>query len=356
VEQRRRFRLKVVAAVAAVIALIAFLVYRWQTGGFAWTEFRATFVHVRWGWLALSIPVILLTYAGRALRWSVMIRSLKPDPSFWGILDATCIGFTAIVFFGRAGELVRPYLIANREKVPFPSQLGAWLLERILDLLVVLLIFGAALAAISRSGVAVGPGMRWVMEAGGTIILLTGGGCILFILLFRYMSDAMHHRIMDALRFLPEAAHARVEKLLAGFIQGLGSTRSGGYVSRLVLYSLLEWFIIISCFVCMFRAFPATEHFSLTDVIVFVGVVSIGAAIQIPGVGGGMQVASILVLTEFFRLSLEVSTGIALVLWMVSFLVVVPVGLVLTFRQGLNLRKLTHISEEEQAAEDPVAP
>src|SRR5215471_13998214 len=141
-----RSRVKVAAAVAVGIALIVFLWYRARTVGFAWTEFEATFVQVRWSWLLLSIPVILLTYVGRALRWSVMVRPLKEKPSFWQILDATCIGFTAIVFFGRVGELVRPYLIATREKVPFPSQVGAWLLERILDLLMVLVIFGAALA------------------------------------------------------------------------------------------------------------------------------------------------------------------------------------------------------------------
>jgi len=353
---RRRSHLKLAAAGLVAAALIAVLVYRAHTVGFAWAEFASTFVQVRWTWLVLSIPVILLTYVGRALRWSVMVRPLKENPSFWEILDATCIGFTAIVFFGRAGELVRPYLIAVREKVPFPSQLGAWLLERVLDLLMVLVLFGAALAQISHSGVTIGPRMKWVLEAGGTIILLTGGGCILFILLFRYMSDTMHRRLTEALRFLPEAAHGRVEKLLGAFIQGMGSTRSGGYVVRLLAYSLLEWTVITSCFVCMFRAFPATEHFSLTDVIVFLGVVSIGSAIQLPGVGGGMQVASILVLTEFFGLSLEVSTGVALVIWMVSFLIIVPVGLVLAFREGLNLRKLTRMTEEEQPSQDPVLP
>jgi glycosyltransferase 2 family protein len=354
--KRRSSRVKLFLAVAGAAALVAFFVYRWRTGGFAWHEFAATFVDVRWGWLVLSIPVILLTYAGRALRWTVMVRPLKEGPSFWNILEATCIGFTAIVFFGRAGELVRPYLIAAREKLPFPSQLGAWLLERILDLLMVIVIFGMALAQISRSGVPVGPKMTWIMEAGGTIILLAGVGCILFILLFRYMSESMHRRIMEVLRFLPEASQKRAEKLLGAFIEGMGSTRSGGFVARLLLYSVLEWAIIAGCFVCMFRAFPATEHFSLTDVVVFLGVVSLGSAIQIPGVGGGMQVASILVLTEFFRLSLEVATGISLVIWAVSFLVVVPVGLFLAFREGLNLRKLTRMTEEKDPPEQAALP
>ena len=38
-----------------------------------------------------------------------------------------------MVILGRAGELVRPYLISLKEQVPFSSQMAAWLLERILD-------------------------------------------------------------------------------------------------------------------------------------------------------------------------------------------------------------------------------
>jgi hypothetical protein len=39
------------------------------------------------------------------------------------LLTATVIGFTAITLFGRAGDFVRPYLIAVKEQVPLTSQL-----------------------------------------------------------------------------------------------------------------------------------------------------------------------------------------------------------------------------------------
>jgi hypothetical protein len=71
-----------------------------------------------------------------------MLRPIRPHASVAGLLSATMIGFTAIVLLGRAGELVRPYLIAQKERVPFPSQVAAWVLERIYDLLMVLVIFG----------------------------------------------------------------------------------------------------------------------------------------------------------------------------------------------------------------------
>ena len=57
----------------------------------------------------------------------------KTATSLWRVFSATAIGFTAVVLFGRAGEPVRPYLIAKKEGVTFSSQVAAWVVERILD-------------------------------------------------------------------------------------------------------------------------------------------------------------------------------------------------------------------------------
>jgi glycosyltransferase 2 family protein len=338
--------LVIALAATAVVALVA---YRWRSVTFSWADFAATFRNVNPYWLAASIPLILSTYWGRALRWQIMVRPIKPAATMSGILAATAIGFTAVVFFGRAGELVRPYLIAKKEAVPFSSQIAAWLLERILDLMMVLLIFGFALLGVSRSGVALGPNLQTVLKIGGTIIGVAGAACLIMLLLFRYFTGRMQRRLLDAITVLPEVHRRRIERLLEAFLQGIVATRSNSYVVLLIAYSLLEWLLIVSCYLCLLWAFPVTHGFTLTDVIIFMGFVSFGAAVQIPGVGGGMQVAAVFIFTEFFRLSLEAATGMALVLWLVTFVIIVPIGVVCALREGLKWRALKHISEEASA-------
>lgn len=327
-------------------AILTFGIYRWQSSGFDWGAFTRTFTGVNWLWLSASIPFILAAYAGRALRWQVMVRPLRAETSFRNIFVATAIGFTAIVFFGRAGELVRPYLIAVKERVTFSSQVAAWLLERILDLMMVLLIFGLALAQISHSGIQPGPKLKMILQLGGTVIGLTAAVCLGVLLLFRYFTEKMHHRLLDSLSFLPERFRFRISGFLSAFLQGMQSTRSNSYVVQLILYSVLEWILIILCYVCLLKAFPATANLTLTDVVIFMGFTSFGAAIQIPGVGGGVQVASIFVFTEFFQLSFETAAGLALVMWVVTFVIIVPIGVILAFREGLQWKTLSRISEE----------
>jgi len=93
----------------------------------------------------------------------------------------------------------------------------------------------------------------------------------------------------------------------------------------------------------VFKAFPATHELGVTDVVILLGFVCLGSIVQIPGVGGGMQIVTVLVLTEFFGVSLEAASGIALVLWIITFVVIVPLGLVLAFHEGIQWRNLRHI-------------
>ena len=83
------------------------------------------------------------------------------------------------------------------------------------------------------------------------------------------------------------------------------STRNAGYTLLLVLYTVLEWTVIAGAFWCVFRAFPATARAGAHRCGDSLGFVAFGSAVQIPGVGGGMQIATVLVLTEFFGVGLD---------------------------------------------------
>jgi hypothetical protein len=126
------------------------------------------------------------------------------------------------------------------------------------------------------------------------------------------------------------------------------STRSTSGTLLLVVYTIVEWLVIAGAFVCVFRAFPATAQLGLTDVVILLGFACFGSVLQLPGVGGGMQIATVLVLSEFFGLGIEAASGIALVLWIVTFVAIVPIGLVLAFREGIQWRNLRHLKPEQE--------
>ena len=213
---------------------MTFVVYRWRTSGFSWRAFADSLRNVDWNWLALALVLILATYVGRALRWEVMLRPLAREASFLRVLSATCIGFTAVVLFGRAGEPVRPYLIARQEGVSFSSQVAAWVVERILDLLMVLVIFGIALTRVSHSSIQSSPRVQVTLQAGGGAAGMIGLACLALLVGLRQFRGNVQKRLLESLSFLPAGMLVRIQTFFAAFGEGMQSTRSSAFTFLLV--------------------------------------------------------------------------------------------------------------------------
>ena len=330
----------------ALVGLAWFVHAKMATSTFDWALLTGTLHHLRWQWLALALLPIFASYYGRALRWAVFLRPLKPHPSITNLLGATMIGFTAITLFGRPGEFVRPYLIARKEQVPIPSQLAAWVLERMFDLLMALAVFGFALTRIHTATIHVGPNLSWVLAMGGRIVGFLSGAVLVSLVAMRHFAEHLRLWLIRALRFLPERHFLKLERLITTFVQGVESTRSGGALFLILLYSIVEWILIAGCFWCVAQAYTNVLSLTFVDVLIFMGFVAFGSTVQIPGIGGGAQVVAALVLTELFAAKLEVATSFAIFIWVMSFVVVVPVGLVWALKEGLNWRKLRDLGRE----------
>ena len=329
-----------------LLALAFFLYDTWQEESFDWSKFATTFRTLNPFWMAGSILFALSTYLGRALRWKVLIHNQKPDASIRRLFVATAIGFTAIVLLGRPGEMVRPYLIARKEKLSVSSQVGAWFLERLYDLLMALLIFGVALVQVNSATVKAGEALTWVLRLGGHAAGGLATVCIMLLIVFGLFSGWAETRLRQAAGAIPASFQKRVQSMITSFIQGIRSTSSPKAVVQVVGYSILEWILIIGCYYCLFLAIPQTAAFSLLDVSIFVGFVAFGSVVQIPGVGGGPQIVSVVILTQLFRVSMEVASGVALLLWVVSFAVIVPFGLLLAVHEGIRFSRLSGLGEE----------
>ncbi len=329
-----------------LLAAVGFLVWRARQSGFDPVEFASSFRTAHWGWLAAAWAVGMLSYMGRTVRWMVMLRPLAPEARYRDVLAGTIVGFSAVYLFGRPGEIVRPWLIARSTGASFPSQIAALVLERIYDTLLILAFFGYALASSIQIHPSAGPELRWLLAKGGWIIGIIGSLSLGALAVLQHWAPKFEQRIIDALGFLREHHQERAARLVRSALEGLRATRSASATARLLLWSVVEWAIIYACFHAMFRAFPETAALAPSQVLAYIGFVAIGSIVQVPGLGGGFQVASILVTTELFRIPLETATSLALLNWVTAVAGAVPVGAVLAVREGLRWRELTQLKAE----------
>jgi hypothetical protein len=75
----------------------------------------------------------------------------------------------------------------------------------------------------------------------------------------------------------------------------------------------------------------------------------VGSLVQLPGVGGGSQLATISTLQHVFGAAPELAASCGILLWLVTFFAVVPLGLILAHQSGLSLRKLSEQSQQAEA-------
>lgn len=319
----------------------------WQKlKSFDWNAFWAIYQSVHLGWMGMSAVLVLGTYLARVLRWQMMIRPIAPAASPVRIFKATAIGFTSVILLGRPGELVRPWLIARSEKVPFSSQMATWFLERVFDLLAVLALFGIGLYEFDPEGRDVSAGIAWVLNAGGGLVVLLATACLVILFFAGRSKEVVSERLTGALGFLPEPWLGKARALTSSFTSGMACCRKKGDVIYLLLITAVEWLIITAGTICFFRAFPATVHMTKMDTVVYLGFVAFGSIVQIPGIGGGVQIAGTVVLSQLFGLAAAEAAGIAVANWLITWVSILPIGLALAALDGLRWQSLRQISQE----------
>jgi uncharacterized protein (TIRG00374 family) len=341
----KQWRLAVLAGAVAAAVLIV-LRCRAREPWFDWAIFAATFSRLEWRWLVLGCLLAYATYFGRALRWAVLLRTIRPDPDLWELIKANLIGFTAILLLGRPGEIVRPYLISVKVGTPLTSQLAIWFLERMFDMLFALGIFGFGLSRVSASRSRLEGPLKWLLETGGSLVWILSAICLILLVVLRRYPDVFRERVNAALDAFPDRYAERGRRLVESFVEGIRPIRSTAAVVWTVALTALEWGLIAASNLAILWSFGANKTFGLIDVLIYMGFVTIGSIVQLPGIGGGMQMVSVIVLHEIFGMPVEAATGVTLVIWLTTFVTLLPVGIPLALHEGLNWKKLRNLPKE----------
>ena len=344
----------------AVLA-VGYLFYKFRNSitleGFHWGMVGQSLRDARPSLLVLSVLAIYACFALRAARWMRFSRHLGRT-NFWHVYSATLIGFTCTFLLGRAGEPIRPVLIAKKDAIPIARMFGVYILERVFDMAAAAVIAGLALLVFERRPSMPGGRQNIRMETlartGGALLLIALAAAIAFLLYFRF-----HGAEWLARRLKKPSWHhgwrAKIATLLEEFSEGLQGIRTWGDLGVLVAYSAVHWMLVLMVYVWVAHAFnaePALAAMTLSGALIVLAFTLVGSAAQLPGVGGGAQLATFLVLTLIFGVEKEPAATVSIILWLVTFASCCFVGLPLLFKEGWSMGELRRLATaEEQVAE-----
>lgn len=292
--------------------------------------FFESFRNVRPGWLLASVAATFVSYAIRALRWQILLKSLKLIP-LGSLVSATLLGFSAIYALGRAGEFVRPVWIARKEEISTTGSFAAILLERVFDLLMLLLLFALSLAVV-----------RLPIGAEEAATLLSQAAWVLLVIAVSALGASILFE-----KYVPIVAgkltEGRIRSLLLTFGEGLAATSNLRNLGLVTGYSLLMWLgLALQSWVMLVGL-----GFDMTIVaatLIMVGS-ALGSIAQVPGIGGGFQAGFVFCLTGLFSVPLETAIAASLVAWILNYAPTIVVAAVYMIWKG--------ISTDELVAQEP---
>ena len=337
------------------LLLLGFVVY--LSGGFlrhqnfSWGKLLHTMRGANPLLLLLSLIAIYACYALRALRWKVFQANLGPS-HFWEIYKITLAGFTAMFLLSRLGEVVRPVLLARKEKLPVADMFGIYALERVFDV-----VSAAVIAAIALMLFNSNPYVVEATRTTGSLLFLGVVGGIAFLVYVRLHGTALLERRLQGW-LKGHGWRAKIAGILMGFARGAQMLRTWGQLAQAVAYSALHWFLVLLVYFWVSRSFGGRlGTISLGEAMLVMAFTLVGSIIQLPAVGGGSQLASILAYTTIVGVEKEPATAAAIILYLVTFAACSLAGAPLLAHEGLSLGKLREMAaHEKEAAGESMAP
>ena len=278
------------------------------------------------------IPIVFSIFIShwlRSFRWQYLLKSLKKIP-VTRLFTATLIGYMGnTILPAHLGEIFRANVIGNSENISSSSTFATIVIDRIIDVLSILVILVFALMVYPFPD---------SVKTSGYI------GFVLVIALFVFLVflKRQNKRTMAILRFclrvIPEKAAGRIEDLIIAFIDGLnGLEKRRDYIIITVL-SFCIWFCYWLNFYFLCYAFNLFEFYHLKAVTSLVLLVITTASIVVPSSPGYVGTFHYLckISLGWFGVPGAIALSYAIVIHALSNYPVALAGLICAWREGMN--------------------
>lgn len=303
---------------------------------FDWAAFWQQVRHIRWQHIGIGIGLIYATYWLRSARWSVFLSAQKKVPLF-ALVPPQFIGFTAVALFGRIADVLRPALVARRVGLPVSTQFAVYTIERMFDLGAAAIIFSGALLFIPQDL----PHHDIFVRTG--LFSLAGTAAIaVFAVVLRVTGGAVSELVRRVLGGLSRPVADNVADKIHGFREGLNTISSAREFVVTALISLTMWALIGFAYVETLHAFvdtPQLASIGFSRAMLLMGASVGGSLLQLPIIGWFTQIAvTATAMHEFYGAPVEAATACGALLLAVTFLSIIPAGLVCARMGGVKLR------------------
>ena len=271
----------------------------------------------------LFIPVfaiLFLSHFVRALRWRLLMEPLGYRPDKANTFFAVMIGYLANQVFPRLGEVLKCTLLARYEKIPADKLVGTIILERMIDGLCLLVVFGITLLiqpglyselAASVFQPSAHHETSWLSRHATLIFVLL---VVLVVSIWMIIKKKTTGDLLNLFR-----------KIGNRVWQGISTIRHLRRRSLFVFYTFTIWACYLAGGYIGFQALNETSIYGIREAFTVLSAGSVGMIITPGGIGGyALLIERTMML---YGLTQPIATAFGWLLWISQTLIVLLGGL-----------------------------
>lgn len=353
-----------IVGLVVLLALVVLFFWARSRIHFSFSDFGSQLAHADWPLILVGFCCIFSAYVCRAFRWAALMRHNKRVRAL-SLVGPQVMGFSSVALIGRVADLVRPYLVARKTETELSSQIAVYVVERLADMGSIALFFSLAVLQLPQAQVvaAIQHSARlaalshnspvaaaFFFRYGGLVLTLFGA---IFLVGIRLGGEIIARIFESVFGLVSKNLGRAVGDKIRTFRTGLDTIRSFADFSVLAVLSLIHWALITSAYFETMRAFtgsPQLAGITVPNAVILMVLSGAASVVQLPVLGWFSQIGVVAAaINGFFHAAPEASTACAATLLLVTFVGVVPFGLVWAQFEHVSLRRVT--AESEHAGE-----
>jgi len=302
----------------------------------------AAFSLIRWPMIVLSVFIYYLTYLIRTIRWRYLAMPVK-EMGLRSIFSAVAIGFGANNMFpARLGEIIRCIVLGRMERVRASAVLATVVVERLFDMLAVLVMLGVVLIVVPFPGEY--QEFQRGLRAAGVVSLGGVTGVFVFLVFLGRESRWAKALLSQATRPVPARWRERAESMALSFAGGLAMLFRGDLFFPVIVCTGLLWLTVVMLFYTVFLAFGYVLPF-IAAVFLTVLLAFAVALPSTPGYIGPFHAAARYALV-FFGLPAEEAVSVGIVMHAINFLPAIAGGLLFIWIDKVDIGEVRRASAD----------
>jgi hypothetical protein len=294
-------------------------------------------------------PIIFLIahffhYFIRAYRWGIILSQYKKKIPLVTLFNFTAIGFFLNLLPGRLGEPVRGILLAREEKIDKSYGLASVVVERLIDFLIMILIFLVSLFFLKNQD---SPLLLKLKNVSFYVLPFI----VLIFFMFYLINVPRVFQLVEKIvlffsKVIPLKLRERVVRFTLHFLKGLKLNLPAFDFLKLFSSSLLVWLYLIAFYWFLMKAFNI--NITYIETIPYFSILIVFAAIPTPGMTGTLDLGSKIGLTGLYNVPTDTAVAFTLLVHVMLLLVWVIIGFAAVWKQGLSFKIIKNLKEKEK--------